>query len=334
MPKTTFIIGAAASKSLVPEYPLGSQLKKMIAKGAPPSITHQIGDRAAALVNQVRRSPHSSIDAFMANAANEESEIARQCIAGYLLPLDYHVIQNGLDDYDWFSEFANHFSRNPNLLFSHEYRFVVFNYDRLLEILLYNLFAGRGQLPHDEAWGRVKQCAIEHVYGFLDYDLAGLLQYPHRLKNHQSPISKYPHHIGCARLGADAIKAALGIRLMTSERNQESDEGLQRIREWIESSSRLVFLGFGFAFDNVRIIGAEKFGGHVRRLDSNGRMVNMYSKFVYASMFEHGRAERRRVARLIANSDAYVNLGEPEQGCFQFLKDHCADWLEADALSR
>lgn len=114
-------------------------------------------------------------------------------------------------------------------------RFVTFNYDRSLEHGLSNMLQGSFGARADVAEAAVKKLSIVHVYGLLG--------------SYYQQDPTYRPYTNDATNVESLKRAARGISLIGEGRAAEDQ--LRLAREYIRSSDRIVFLGFGFDPTNM-----------------------------------------------------------------------------------
>lgn len=127
-------------------------------------------------------------------------------------------------------------------------RFVTFNYDRSLTLLLATIL--RGRFPRLGAMALLEelQKVTVHVYGSLDAevlfdDKAG--RFRHRSKE---PILR-------------AYPASQGIDIIAREASDRCLKACQCARAWLAQTQEVHFLGFGFDHQNLDRLGFSKSGG-------------------------------------------------------------------------
>ena len=118
--------------------------------------------------------------------------------------------------------------------------FITFNYDRSLEHFLYDSLINSFQIPHSSV--KVDDYfpfKFLHVYGKIaDLPWQGNNGIPYR---HQTDIYKYINRM------MDNIRIIYDI--------DTDDNHIKELRETIRKAKRIFFLGFGFAKENMDILG-------------------------------------------------------------------------------
>jgi len=142
----------------------------------------------------------------------------------------------------WYSSFMKLLtmgtsSHNPEDMFRNA-RFIVFNYDRCLELILLYTIQGYYGLSSEEALLLLADVEIVHPYGSLG-PLSGL----------GGPGVPFGHE------NADIATIASGIKTFT----ESVDEHIvQHARNMVAQSDTLVFLGFGFLPQNIDLLRPEQ----------------------------------------------------------------------------
>lgn len=138
------------------------------------------------------------------------------------------------------------------LLDEERLRVVTFNYERTFEQFVLNrlraLHLARigDEVQQGEIFKQLSQLDICHVYGSLG-DLQRL------------PLGGIAAEIKRGQISNNLVSAvqdaAKELQVIAQERNDREDANFGKARRWIESSDRLVFLGFGFDETNLRALG-------------------------------------------------------------------------------
>lgn len=281
MPQTVFILGAGASAEV--GLPLGDQLAHQIGSlldlryddfgrlsGGDPQIAEALRRRAKtpqqidAYVHAARRISDAmplaaSIDNFLdAHRGNEHIELcgklaivrsilqAERGSSLYLDPRrpDIPLNLRGIRD-AWFRLFWRVFCEGCTVgefvARAQAVSFIVFNYDRCLEHFLYH--------------------AAQHYYG-MNGDAAAILINPLKFHHPYGSVGALPWQRGPDG-GADVIGygsevdgaglLSLAARIKTfTESATESD--IRPIREAVDAAERIVFLGFAYHRQNLRLL--------------------------------------------------------------------------------
>ena len=112
--------------------------------------------------------------------------------------------------------------------------FVVFNYDRCIELHLYNLLRFAFQMEKDEACDTLQSISIHHVYGSL------------------GPLTfRSSGDVNFGDFGADLNASADRIRTFTEDSDNST---LIPIHIAMQEADKVVYLGFGYEELNCRLI--------------------------------------------------------------------------------
>jgi hypothetical protein len=131
---------------------------------------------------------------------------------------------------------ANHRAENIDTLFDNV-SFVVFNYDRCLELFLYRVVLEYFSVDHNTATNALRKATIIHAYG----SVGGIF-------DRDDNTSTVPFGGGD---GMDMERIALGIKTYT----ESADAGTtQRIQDLVHNAETLVFLGFGYLAQNMNLL--------------------------------------------------------------------------------
>lgn len=305
-----FVIGAGASKPF--GLPTGSELLESIVNSSP--LRHARSDyvveeeydnlyldsRAEALrfSKCLRKSGVSSVDRYLERNSVEEP-YGKVAIVKAVHGLELDVLRNGNVASNWHSWLIERLCDRWDDLLSGQFRFIVFNYDRLLFGAFYTMIAHREPTwAHEKVLECVNRIPIVHVYGRFNYPLEEYL----RTDNwEQRPLD-----------WGSMQKCAEGIRIISDSRGVSTQELLQ-CKDWIQASSQVVFLGFGFDKINTTRIGAI------------GIANLWYRRQVYVNAFDLEDAEQRRVVELLGGE---TRVGTRGHDCLRFLRHSVADWIE------
>lgn len=147
---------------------------------------------------------------------------------------------SGLNSYEEFLE-----SFHSNLIF------ITFNYDRSMEYYFYNnlkrLFASNKNIDNHQINQIMQTLKIYHVYGKI-----GKLEWED--ETDEKTVLNYGDLENIV-IKSEYLKKQ--IRLIYTDRN--NSQNIQEIQREISGSSRLLFLGFGYDADNIKILGLEKY---------------------------------------------------------------------------
>jgi hypothetical protein len=274
--ETVFIIGAGASQPY--KYPTGDELHDLICHKFPSELQAILGkakipDReqtgqmnaARELSRRFRASHTASIDLWLSNNT-QYLDIGKLAIANSIIKAE---MQSNLffDDrlkekgQDWFTFLFNEMITNElgnsplqHFRFNKAY-FVTFNYDRLLEQLIYSsLVNSFCDTPEDEIKERLFRYPIYHVYGCIDDFPWAQMKYPYGiLPFYNKEFVEY----ACER-----------IKIVNEERKMADD--LSDIKLILENAKRVFFLGFGYDTVNMQRLGLPNSIKNVGRIYGTG----------------------------------------------------------------
>ncbi len=266
--KYVFIIGAGASLPYM--FPSGEQLYHIIknevlafakefTKNPTPSTPydpHKIENDAESFSNALRLTEGISIDKYL-NINPKFEKIGVRAIATAIIKreniLNLPIYKQNIDD-NWYSylfqKMIEGLNTSDELLKIHNNRitFITFNYDRSLEQYLYlnllGLLKNSGK-TNKEITESVKKIEIVHVYGKV-----GLLPWQ-ASPDEQSLVLNYGEYTRSAYENAERIMSLIDVIYST----RENSDIVRKIRDRIRSADRILFMGFGFDDDNMRILG-------------------------------------------------------------------------------
>ncbi|MBI5604931.1 MAG: hypothetical protein HY879_16450 [Deltaproteobacteria bacterium] len=255
---TLFILGAGSSFPY--GYPTGKELRRKICKEFsqdysvllnrraspdPDYFSEDVIQNAENFANIFFKSSTPSIDLFLSRNHNF-SEIGRKAIALSIWKAETNsIFREDVDQsQDWYTYLYQRMTEtltNPDnfkLISQNKISFITFNYDRSLEHFLYesitNSFTSipRTQPPNGELF----PFSIQHVYGqlaYLPWQGAHYLDYAAKLNNF------------------DFNNIFENIKVIYDR--TESD--LTKTKDQILKTKKIFFLGFGFAKENLEILG-------------------------------------------------------------------------------
>lgn len=145
----------------------------------------------------------------------------------------------------WHSEFVRFLTENVHFeqldeLFAN-ITFVIFNYDRCVETFLFNAIRAYYALDDDKAAHVLSKATFIHPYGTI-----GRLPWQHS-------------NLESVMFGADAdchclVRAFRGIRTFSEQMDEGGD--VAAIRRSIEMAEQIIFLGFSYLGQNMRLLKA------------------------------------------------------------------------------
>lgn len=265
-PQTIFILGAGAS---VPYgLPTGAELRKDIFNGhhqkteevitlyhenmvALP-LTSEMKKQikiASKFASEFRLSQTPMIDLYL----NRNSKLMQEGLRAIIMSILAHEVRcrYGEDapgkSGDWYSWLQNRligdFSHPESLdLSSANIGFITFNYDRTLENFFYEtLTRAFSEIPESEIIRELQSIPIEHVFG----KIAPLpWEGANNPLDFRTPLKK----LSFGRID----ELTQNIRISYGDRSNSNHE---RIRELISQAERIIFLGFGYDHNNLKLLG-------------------------------------------------------------------------------
>jgi DNA segregation ATPase FtsK/SpoIIIE-like protein len=255
--ETVFILGAGASNPY--GYPTGKELRSLICKDFPRRYERFIkGDsensttwdflspEASDFAQRFSKSTTPSIDLFLARNTHF-SDIGKIAIALCIWDAEHKSIfrEKVNSDLDWYTLLFERMTKTLKTPDSYsrfrenEVTFITFNYDRSLEHFLHDSFVNsfgsmssskdpiKEQIPFD----------FFHVYGVIS-------ELPWQ-SNKGMKYGKLPE------LRSELSKMAKNIRPIY----ESSDPNSHDFKKKIRSAKRIYFLGFGYAEENLDILG-------------------------------------------------------------------------------
>ena len=262
--KTLFILGAGAS---IPYgFPSGAELRGILC-GLDGGGNALFGTLAAMEIHSksalrnfardFRLSKQASIDAFLAKRA-DLAEIGKICIAAELCRREsVDILFRTPNEDDWHQTLWNAMqdgATDAAQIVTNNIRFVTFNYDRSLECFLFHAIKSSFHVSEQDAHALMSRIPLRHVYGSL-----GQYQWRADLQGTYSPDVNDSSIIGIA----NCIKVIPELRT--------DDKVFMEIREWVEWSEQVCFLGFGFDPLNMERLGVDSVFKYLS--EKNGRLT-------------------------------------------------------------
>ena len=257
--ETLFILGAGAS---VPYgYPTGNELRNDICRNfekriveltekdpeSSPLDVRQIAKEAHEFTNVFFNSSTASIDLFLARNRHF-SEIGKKAIVLSILEAERNSCFREDMSYksqDWYSYLFQKMTEDLIDPESYDYfdanqvAFITFNYDRSLEHFLYESLSNAfSSAPKDKIISQLRRIQIFHVYGIVDKLAWQGGDTKYRDDYSLTSIDKMKNNI---RLIHERIR--LDVRAMDFA---------------MHNASRFYFLGFGYAEENLNVLGIRK----------------------------------------------------------------------------
>lgn len=312
---TLFIIGAGAN---VPYgFPTGEELKHQIChdfenyysdiiphKTEEQKEYYSYNDRIDYYKNEFRKpflhSPTPSIDLFLSRNPVFQS-IGKIAILLCLLEAEKKNLKNGigLERPDWleflFNKMTNTFIEPDHYKFiNNRVKFITFNYDRFLESFLIQSIENsfKESLPHSVKI--IKGIPIEHVYGKI-----GLLPWESSVSNDTNVLSYgrdcYFEHIGNL---IDNLKLIQDRKIM----------GNDHLKEMVRNASRIFFLGFAYAPENLEILGLPQNLNDLQKIFGTAYNQTPNEIKNFKSLLNNDPAKRDKENIIIENCDSLMLL--------------------------
>lgn len=150
--------------------------------------------------------------------------------------------------------------------------FIVFNYDRCIEHYLTEVIHQVFGADYESALAQMRLARIYHPYGKIG-DLKGCKGKP------EVPFGADPQE-----QGVDLVGIAEGLRTFTEQMTDH--EQLERIREEVASAETIVFLGFGFNKQNMRLL-AHGRTGSARHVFCTGYGLSKSDRYSVGMAIQH-----------------------------------------------
>lgn len=237
--KTVLILGAGASAPY--NYPLGAKLLEMVlAPGADFYRTPAGFADAEGSLRRIRRFRADSLDEIVRRYP-QDWPLVKYGIASILLKLE-DLDSDAVDDwYTWF--FKRVLQDDPNLR-DGQFSVITFNYDLSFDAHIHSLLATRHGLSDGEAAERLnKNLKIHHMYGHIG-PVASLHGAGRRFGTRYNPATPLTPEL--------ISQAAAGI---VSIDDPNSERSAETARKMIAEAECLLFVGFGWAKENVDRLG-------------------------------------------------------------------------------
>jgi hypothetical protein len=258
--ETVFILGAGAS---VPYgYPTGNELRNDICRNFEKRIVEltkkdpessnldvrQISKEAREFTNVFFKSSTLSIDLFLARN-KQFAEIGKKAIVLSILEAErdsrFREDMSDNGSQDWYSYLFQ--KMTEDLISPESYdnfdgnlvTFITFNYDRSLEHFLYESLSNAFRsAPKDKIIKQLRSVQIFHVYGIVE---------------------KLPWQGGKTEYGNDySIDYINGMKDSIRLINERTCPDIRAMEVAMHNASRFYFLGFGYADENIDVLGIRK----------------------------------------------------------------------------
>ncbi len=311
MEKTVFILGAGSNVDI--GFPLG----RTIVENAINDINNtqselcqllmRIGEKISLkedflkFAKELKYSGLNSIDEFVFQYEKYE-------LIGKIITLFYVIKSENLRDLfntnepHWYQFISQRiYSRLYNNFPSKKIAFVTFNYDRSLEHFFYNtilnIYSERNpELNFSDFYDKLP---IYHVYGKLhnlklenDKDY---IEYGHYNSQIKLPFSEDDKTFD---LLMDLILKSIDKIMLIFDTRRNNNKNLERIRNLIEESSSVIFLGFAFESENMKNLGL---------INKNINTIRDFEKYSFIHNYNSNRSVRNRVLELEETYSLKVN---------------------------
>lgn len=240
--KTTLILGAGASCAY--GYPIGSALRAKLEEvhNHRDPMVESLGHTNGARYRQTLRDYQAeTIDEFL-GAYTQHADRGKAEIAYHLMQCEnsYSLMSQSNGD-GWYRYlFLDVLGADP-MLGSGKLSIISFNYDLSLRVYLYRTLQARTQLESADARERLRKLPFVHVHGHI-----GALNDLH---------GKGREYDGAA-INAYALKEAV-MRMVTIH-EEPRKKYWEHAHALLSQSRNLLFLGFGFAEENLKRLELEK----------------------------------------------------------------------------
>jgi hypothetical protein len=242
--KTVFVLGAGASKPY--GLPVGSELyqdvitkfeSNTVLRRELLNLVHFSDGHIENFVKNLKYSGLTSVDAFL-ERREEFIDIGKACIAFELLNREkFEILWSS--NRNWMKYLYQHMAA-PTLeeFAQNEVGFITYNYDRILEHFMHTSLMnthGKDEVTCAEILTRLP---IIHLHGRLGY-----LPW-------QGKAMHVPFQIG-AIMSSRVIEACQKEMRIVHEDIADRDNEFKGARQLLQSASRIYFMGFGYASQNV-----------------------------------------------------------------------------------
>ncbi len=211
-----------------------------------PLITQEV-HRAKEFVNKFRKSSTPSIDLFLARNP-EFSIVGKRAIIFRILAAEHvsrfreEAEDTKQDWYRWlFEQMTDELVKKEDYsrFSQNDVSFITFNYDRSLEHFLYDSFVNSfSGIREDKIIEQLSQIKICHVFG----QVAPL--------EWQAQVDQIPYRVDVNYIDVDSL--CRNIKIVYEEGENPK---LKEAQELISKTTRVFFLGFGYAEENLDALG-------------------------------------------------------------------------------
>lgn len=312
---TVFILGAGSNISY--GYPTGAGLRRIIIENCAKNELQAFynnsehpNDIFDYLISNKKEQKfgtrfdecsNNSID-FYLNNNQELKDIGKLAIAYAIYQIEKtsvfnEKIHNQFQNEDWYKFIFNKMITTirgleycENFLLN-RIKFITFNYDRSLEYYIENSFVNSFPEKHENKTRTIAQkftsSQIIHIYGSIK----------------EQEIQAY----GKATIPQNLIKMSNGIKLI-NERKMDQ-ESLEIIQNHITTAKRIFFLGFGYAEENMEILGFPKI------------LDNISLPAIYGTAKGEAQKKIKEICDQI-RPNCYNSIKIENYGCLQLLREY------------
>lgn len=325
---TVFIVGAGASKPY--GLPTGIELTEKIRANHHnleyalrgqygTNYEEQCVSTATKFSSELWKSGSRSVDRFLEDRPDLR-EPGILAIAAELLPAEQKARNDFKLSEHWITILFDKMRAKPDQFgCSNNVKFIIFNYDRLIELFLVEMLQFTFGCQASEARDSVRSIDFLHVYGELDH----VLEFDTLSVDPTGAIIRsVPNNEAIA-------KSSCGIRIISDERaGNDVSSNFEKAKQWITSWAKNIYI-LGFGFDHVN---CERLGFYTNDWIRQHRgIINVFSTFYGMNTRQVEIALRRlsmrprpgAKAKGIHNSAAIARYGENEYSCASLLND----WL-------
>jgi hypothetical protein len=298
--RTVFVLGAGASKPY--GYPTGVELRTKVLRvleNKDALLSHVLnkeglGEACLGCAEALMRSAHKSVDAFL--ETRREFERVGKLVMAYLL-MSFENEANLFSEEeipgDWLRYLLDYMAGPFDSFGDNAVSFITFNYDRVLEHILFNAAKHRYGKSDEECAAVLRKIRIVHVHGSL-----GPLPWQESVGRSYGPRPE-DWEVGTA---ASRIKIVC--------EGAEGDPEFNEARKLIREAQRIYFLGFGYNKDNVERL-------HLGECKEAAR--------IYGSAFKFSDREQEDVCALLNTQIDPAKDPRPvvflhDCDCYQFLR--------------
>lgn len=330
---TVFVVGAGAS---VPYgLPTGQTLVERLKRNhhpleyalryTGPHSEQQVPVVAKDFSETLRKSGALSIDRFLEDR-EDYAKLGKLAIAADIYPREQLAPLHEKTKTHWVATLFHKIRCKPKILSrSNNIKFIIFNYDRIVEIYLMQMLRHSYKISEKEAEEIITSFDMIHPYGSLDAPLC-FGDVSHTNGNIHNDHSN----------GKRAALAAKTIEVMNSERiGDEVTSRFNKTAEWLSSwAEQVFFLGFGFDIENCKRLGLQSrdwLEGDRRTCVAtmyetrNKQMLN----FCSASGHQLRDVSTPLRATGLSNPEHSLIIGTPAEDCSIMIED----WLSIDSSS-